>query len=69
MGDLADRVLEQLTDLVVLIRDSWNKMVVSNDCPVTRATFLNIRAEAYKVLLRSGSKLSGFFHDPKSCLT
>jgi len=51
-------MLDTYESMVVLLRDSWRAIVVSNRCPVTTAAFLNIRADLFKVLLQSGSKLN-----------
>lgn len=46
--------------LVPVLVDSWDVMVVSNPCPITAAAYLSIRADIFKILLQSRSKL----HDP-----
>ncbi len=51
-------MLDTYESIVVLLMDSWRAIAVSNRCPVTTAAFLNIRADLFKVLLQSGSKLN-----------
>ena len=49
-------MLDTYESIVPILKDSFGILLIGNHCPVTAATFLNILADLFAILVISNSK-------------